>query len=141
MLIEIAYPVECPQKIIPSFVWLERFKERPNLIREMLKNSPTLELRFAVSDREFSLPTFNASRGPENSEDSLVKSIPKISNSVSSYIEQSIRDRFGEHGFVEFMDSIRIRLDNNGCWLSFVKGKNLLVKIKDVFLSPSQTIP
>jgi hypothetical protein len=35
MMVGVAYSVECPEKIVPSFVWLERSKKRLNLIGEI----------------------------------------------------------------------------------------------------------
>ena len=36
MLVGVSHPVEGPKQIIPSFVWLERAKQGPDFLRDVL---------------------------------------------------------------------------------------------------------
>jgi hypothetical protein len=84
MLISVAYPVESPQKIIPSFVWLERSKERLNIISEICKEAIPLKLRGIVSERKFSSSRLHDVRNTKSGVDSLVKSRPEIEDGIST---------------------------------------------------------
>src|SRR5208283_926226 len=48
VLICSAYPIECPNEIVPSFVWLERSQERKNILMEIFGPS-LLEHTFKIA--------------------------------------------------------------------------------------------
>lgn len=44
MFVGVTYLIESPEKVIPSFVWLEITKDRPDVMREIFKDSAIVEI-------------------------------------------------------------------------------------------------
>jgi len=115
MLISIAFPIECPKKTVPVFVWLERSDKRDNFVWEFFA-SPTnmsVKLSSVVSKGEISfLPPLDSSTDKSDSVPYLIKSRPKVVNNVGC---NSIK--FGK-GFskLQFENFIRVGLNDEGVW-------------------------
>lgn len=136
------YPVECPKKIVPSFVWLESAQERKDIVREIFA-SPSqhiVKIRYTVCKREISFST--ASDGFGDNSDSIPRLIqggPKIVNDISSHNCKIVRKWLRKLDFMRMDKSIRVGLNYNVVWFRFEKSLDSFLKINKVFLSPRET--
>jgi hypothetical protein len=136
MLISDTYIVECPEKIVPSFVWLERAKKR----YDVRMNIPAPSLNHGLqsdpilAEGEISPLRVGDSRGDSNGISHVVKGIPKIKDSLFSNESEIIREGFSKPNFVQIINSLTVKLYNIGpvfCiaekYLSLFKGKNVFL--------------
>ncbi len=144
VLICSTYPVQCPEQIVPSFVWLEPHRKRDNLWREILESSVqhTIKLRDIISKRKlrFELgtdkPTGNGKIMPSN-----VKGCPEIVNNISSKGYDFLRRSLCNFDFMQIAIRIRgIGLNNVGLFcILFEESPNLFLKCKDMSLCLCET--
>ena len=141
VLISVAHPVECPENIIPSFVWLEPAKERPNLLGEIFAfaHKSSLKVGRINTKGEMGILGVGDTRAFSNNETSLVKSCSEVINGVSSNSSQFIGERIGEFDFVKMVNSIRIGFCNVGIGFCLEESLSLSLKINNVLLSPRPT--
>ena len=147
MLICSAYPVECPNEVVPSFVWLESPQERKNILMEIFGPflpEHTLEHNFkfaeAIGDGKIGFPgDLNRTRSNCNSMPCLIQGGSEIVNRIRGNNCKFIRERLGEFDLVNLINSIRIGLSDSGVWPCIEKNIDLLFKIKDVFLCSADT--
>jgi len=138
VLICSAYPIESPNEIIPSFVWLETSQERKNILIEIFGPSlfeHALKISKTVGNGEIGLlggtDGFASNR---NSVPRLIQGDSEIVNRIGGDNCKFIRKRFGKFNLVKIVNSIRICLSDSGVWLSIEKDLDPLFKINDVFL-------
>ncbi len=139
-----AYPVKCPNKTVFSFVWLERTQERENLFGESI--APTViepvQSSNIVEDRERGFVGIrNGFGGNGNSIPSVIKSRPKIINSISGHGCKNVRNWFSKFNcnLFQFLNSMQVGITDNSVWFFLQKGTYPFVKINDVFLTPRET--
>ncbi len=105
-------PVECPDYVVPSFVWFEAAKQRQNIKREFL----------AIAGQGI----FKVSSGVGNRE----------MDAVNREIGKSVRDGLRDLNLMQLVNAIRIGLNESEVWLFLEELLDSSVKIADVFLSP-----
>ena len=132
MLIGVAYPIKCPEKTIPSFVWLEqrnnaKISSGRSLQRFLIWGVP----RYCSPEREFSVVGVTDSRSDSDSISDLCGSLPKIARSVHGYGCKIIRKRLGEFEFVNILSSSRIIFNNLSIWFLHEKNVNPLMKVRE----------
>lgn len=134
VLICVAYPVESPEKIIPSFVWLEPAKERLHFIREIYKDAMLLK-GFSILDKResrFALPDSQSHKRIHRQ----VKGCSKVAHSVSRHGFQVFRERFGNLSLDHFIKSVKVQnFNGSGVGLRFGKGQNFLLEVNNVILT------
>ncbi len=134
-----AYPVECPKKIVSSFVWLEGAQKREDARTKIIETpfNHFFELDLTVCKGEISLaPTINRSRKNSGGIPSEIKSAPKIVNNISRYRGEVIRKWLSELDFMNVNPPLRIGINNKLVWFRFEKNLDSFLKINKVFLSP-----
>ncbi len=136
MLICDTYSVECPEEVVPSSVWLERAKERQNILGKILASplEGILEFGSAPCKREECLGVRLAS-GMSNGIRSLIESGPEVVSGIGSNIGERPWQWPSEFNLVELISSIRVGLNNTGVWFGIQKGLEFPLKINDVFLA------
>jgi hypothetical protein len=116
VLVSDTYVVECPEKIIPVFVWLELTKKRYDFRRNIL-TAPLnhgLQLRRILGEGKISALGIGGSRGDSNGIPRLVEGSPKMFNSLSCNDGEIIREGFSKLDLVQIIKSLRITLYNVG---------------------------
>ncbi len=138
VLISVAYPVECPEQVIPSSVWLERAKKRPDFLREIsaFGQKHRFKLGRIPSEGEEGILGVGDTRGFGDSKTCLVKSRSKIVNGISGHNSKIIRNRLRNLDFVKLMDSIRIWLNKEGVWFCLEESVRPFIKVNNVILAP-----
>lgn len=106
--------VECPERIIPSFVWATRTKDRVNFDR-YIPSTPldlTFEVSGAIGKGESRSVLSSAMLADSNSMNGTIKSGAQIVDSIVQGASQGIqRDRVNDPDFQDLvLRSIRIRL-------------------------------
>jgi hypothetical protein len=143
VLICVAYPVQCPEKVVPSFVWLDRAKKRPDLLGEIFTFAfkSSLKVRSIFPEREMSVLRVRGAGGAGDNKTSLVKGRSKIVDCICGDNGQFVRDRSSKFDFIKLVNSIRIGFSNVGIGLCLEESLRSLVKINDVIFAPCPTQP
>ena len=143
MLVSDAYLVEGPQKVIPSLVWLERSKDRVNLMRDISASSfQVLFERIGVSSEGEVGFLGTTALGSRNAVNGVVERIPEVAGCVSDNEGNGFGDCFGKFDLQMYLaESLRVGLNNSFVWVSIVEGAKLRVEVLDTFLSPSEFLP
>jgi hypothetical protein len=122
------YSVECPEQVIPSFVWLERSQNRHNI--GMKLSEPFFDNLFVKIGKTvfkgkgcFVAAPFST-RG--KSTPRIIQSSPKIINRC-----QVINDRFGKLDLTQVI-STRIFFDNSVIWFLIEETSNFSFKFENV---------
>jgi len=147
MFAAVANPVECPDKVVPSFVWLERAKKRHNLRRQIFASATLdnvrLKLHRRIGDGKVSslgvgLPRRNRSRVA-----SLIKDGTQTLGRLKSKISEPLGNGLGEFEFVKLRDSVRVGLSNLGAWilLPAEEGFSPRIEVADLFLCAREPTP
>jgi hypothetical protein len=139
MLISSAYPIECPEQVVPSFVWLETPRKHLNLIRELFESPSqhTIKLSDIVSKGE--LGFISRSNGIAKSEKGMppkIKGRPQVVNNIGNGNPKSNGQALGQFDYMQLLDSIRIWLSNMGVWLCSNKTSDHLFEFISAFISP-----
>jgi len=143
MLIFNAYPVQCPNITVWSFVWLDLSQERDNIlgISRTFGADKILQPADIVGDREIgSLISRKSIRSIRKCIPSVVESGPQIINSIGGDCSKIIRNRFSKfyRNFLRFMNSVEIILtDNSAGFLQ--KGTYPFIKVGNVIITPRKT--
>ena|ERR1039458_209918 len=138
MLIRDAYFVECPEKVIASWVRLEAAKERVDLWRDILGPAQSIcHLTDTPSEREGSELWVNTTESDGDGIARVVESIPKILDDVSSDLGKGRWENFSQLELVNLMVGIiRVRLHDSFVGTITTKVGDFPLKIGKVFLSP-----
>jgi hypothetical protein len=133
--------VKCAENVIPSFVRLERPKDRKNLLRNILGSSLNGVFKFSggSSEGEGCSLWLGYPGSDGDCVTGLVKGGSQICESVSSNEFKGIRDRQAE---LEFVDSIltilRVRIDGPHARILLLEQPNAICEVSDVFFSPRE---
>ncbi len=134
VFVGVAEFVECPEKIVPSFVWLESANEIDNLLWKRFATSfqGRLKIGSTVREREVGVTTF----GSPKSVTSLVESRPQVVNSIGGNSLQARWHGLNELDLVRVLASVRLTLDEGFVGLSFEEFGGLPFEIIEVIVSP-----
>jgi hypothetical protein len=108
--------VHGPEEVIPSFVCLERGKERSDIRRQIFAAPFNDIIKISGGSREGKISILGVSdaRSFGGRIASLVKGRSKIVDRIGSNIAQGVGNGLGEFDFMRLGDSIRLGLDNRG---------------------------
>ena len=131
--------IECPQRVIPSFVWLERGEEVNDFLRHVFADSVygVLKFRLGVTDREIGVHPLLAGLESVNS---LVECGAEVVNGVNGDAIQSDWQGLSELDLIDFLRRVRINLNDSAVWVSFDELGDLPFKISDVMLCPREAV-
>lgn len=142
VIVVIPYGVQSAEKIIPSVVWLERAKERPNLLRNVLALpvERIFESRRSIGEGKVSM--LDLARFPRCKSDAvngMVQSGTEISHDIPNDLRDgSVLKVARQSDLVEqLLRIIRVRFDNSVIGMLLNEGLNLPLEIVQMFCSPS----
>jgi hypothetical protein len=140
MLIGDAYLVECPEKVIASFVWLQSSQERVNLLRNISASAFQCVVEgSAISSKGKVSFSRTAPVSGGNAVDSMVKRIPDITGSIADNLGKFFGNGSDEFDFkLNVVGVLRVGFNNSLVWVTVVEGAKLDFEVRDVLLSPSQ---
>jgi hypothetical protein len=138
VLISTSKGIQCPKEIVPSFVWVTRAYDVPNVLWQA--SAATFEgvLKFgdALPDREIFRMRRQRAQSV-NGTDSLIQSVSKVNDGIASVSSE------GQwHGFTQFEldhlpDAVLAYLNNTGAGVFVVKQEiNLFLNFCNVMLCP-----
>ena len=141
VLVSQTYFVECPQKVIPSFVRLERSKDREDLLRDIL--APALHVAFeggsTTTDREVRLTGLSTPASDSKGVNGVIESSAQIVGGITNDLRQLFRDRLGDFDLpIDVARQFRIRLDSTLAWIFLKEGVDIALEDFDVVLTPRQ---
>jgi len=136
MLISDCYPIECPKKVISSLVWLERPKERKDLIRDILAATASrfVKISGTTEDRKVSMLRVCPPAGHGDFVPGVVECGSHIIDGIADNLVQTARqgpDKFDLEN--DMVGALRIRLTHFCVWISVKEGHDLPIEISDVF--------
>jgi len=132
--------VQSPEKIIPSFVWLERAYQVRNFLREF--SATTVEGRFVsggISNREESVVSANSSQRSDGT-DRLIESRPEIINSVDDMAVERQWHRFSQFELEELVSAVIVQIGNSGVSVGLKEGIHFPFKLGKVILCPCDAV-
>lgn len=132
MFVGVTEFVECPQQIVPTFVWLERANEINDLFRQVFNTSlhSVLKMRFVGRDGEKSVLDGG------DSVNSLVERGAEAVDNIKDNALQSGWHGLNELDFHNLVAGLRVMLNDTSVWLTVDERISLPSKVKDVILSP-----
>jgi hypothetical protein len=139
MFAQIAHVVEHVQKIISSFVWLERPEKRLDFRWNILAKTPhsILKIGGAVGEGEGSKFHVRVTGGKVCGRPySMVESGSQVLNNLGSENAPLERKWLSYSDFVNFVGAIRISLNSMGVWLLTEKARNLGSERFEMFSCP-----
>jgi len=138
VFVPVAYFVQCPEKIIPSWVRLEPAKERLDLWGEILGPSESVcHLSDTASEGEGRELGFLNSASNSDGIPCIVQDATEVMDEISDDIGKGIWNGFSQLDLVNLMvRSTRIRLDKSLVWIDSRELCDFPLKISKVFLSP-----
>jgi hypothetical protein len=136
MLASITKLVECPDKVIPSFVRIERAKERHDVRRDILASSfnASFESGNIVGDREVGGFGGDLSVHDCRRESGLIEPRTQSFNNFIGEVGQTSRQGSCKFDLVKLVDSIRVGFDDPSVWLLFEKLLDPGIEIANVAL-------
>jgi hypothetical protein len=136
VFIGIAEFVQCPENIVPSFVWLEPVDDVDNVLREVFASpfDGILEVDKVWSDRKESVLSLS------NSENSLVESGTQIIDNIGSNPVQGYWQGLNELDLMNFLRSVRVNINDVSVWVTISESNPLPFKITKVMLCSLDTI-
>jgi hypothetical protein len=144
MFIGVVNFVESPEGVIPSSVWLESPKERPDFLRKLF--GPTFHAVFerlsTAREREcaFTGTRFGTS-GDGDGVASIIEGSAEMVRSLNGEMLDDFRQRFVEPEFVNFLTrAIRIRLYDKGVWFGCEESTRFDFDIRNVLVCASDLL-
>lgn len=136
VLISGSYPVKCPEKIVPSFVWLERSKERHNILGDILTSSLDYIFEVGSTAGEGEVSTFRvrASTGDGCHISGLVEGGSHIAERIDSNVGETFWEGFDELKLVHALESVVVELNDVGAWIGFTECIDFYRQVTEVFL-------
>ena len=140
--------VQCPQKIVPSLVWLKRGHDIKNFLGDVfglplavgVPRYLTLHVRLVRSERELgALTVFTSSNC--HRETSLIESRTKTADSVKGDSWQTNGHWFGELDLVKLLGSTRIQLSDTSVWVAIEEDFDLPIEFCDAAFGVLDGIP
>lgn len=132
VFVSTTYLVQCPERVIPSLVWLERPKQRDDLLRDMLAIplSTNFEIRGVASERKVAMAT----RRKRDRVSSVVKGFPEIVDGVPSDLGSLRQGLRAPHLVHDFLGLIRVGFRNNFVGVALFERDDSVFEILDVNL-------
>ena len=139
VLVDVVGFVECPNKIVPSLIRLERAKKRNDLIRNLFASSldNAFEIRCVVANGEVRTSGVVRASGNSDGIPSLIERGPEVFEGVGGDLYKTIGDDGMEFNLVKVVNAIRIGLNNMGAWVVLQEGIDLPLKVVDMYLCAS----
>jgi hypothetical protein len=108
--------VQSPKGVIPSFVWLELFKDRADFQGDILQAfEPIGKMDVICDDRKVGGVRLRSSPALDrDSESHLIEGCPQIVNSVKHYAGNIVGEGFSETEFMQVVSRLRILFYNVG---------------------------
>lgn len=133
--------VYCKEKITSPLVWLERRKQRLNLIREALASTiySTFEISGGLTKREIEVVRIGQSSEPRNRNGGQIQGRAQILNSVNCVLCEAAWERFEKFELVPLVNSVGIRIDDSCVLYSLEKQPGAPLELGDPFVSPSDS--
>jgi hypothetical protein len=131
--------VHGPQKIIPSLVRFERAKERLNLIGELLAGGTVyaaFDISFGFTKRKMNVVQVRRITEATNIDSGQIKGSAQILDCGYCVLCEDGRNIFSESEFVEFVNSVRLRLSDKSIWGTLEKSPCAPIELGNIFLSP-----
>jgi hypothetical protein len=144
MLIGVTEVIQRTEKPIPSWVWLERAKERINRLRNILAVTSQVVFKSGGGSGkgEVGVLRVDDARCTSNSEHRVIQNGPEISNAIASNLLQLGRKGVSEFDLAyELAKMLRIRIEDSFVGLELKEEINLPLEITDVFFSPCEFAP
>ncbi len=132
------YFIQSPQNLIPTLVRLERPKQRPNVLRDILAPAFEVSLKISKSSREREVCFFGvgSSSSESNSVNSLVQGGSEVVDDIADDIGEIIRHRPNHLHFVNSVTRLLwIWLDDSVVRTGFNECPDFPFEVGDVFLS------
>jgi hypothetical protein len=142
MFIGVTELVQCPQEVVPSFVWLERAHEVNDFFRQVFAPASyaVLKFSFVVGEGEVG----ESSALPKCDGDGIqgmIEGGAQVVNGVNSDMSQSGGHGLGELDLMHILRCIRIELNDVTVWVAIEELGNLPIKFTDAVLCPINTAP
>jgi hypothetical protein len=138
MLGPIRHFIECPDKIVPSFVWLERAKQREDIRQQIFASTPVNYVSFqfggAVGNGKVGVLGVGLARKNCGGKPSLVQDSSQLLSRSDSFINEVVGKRLGEFDFVSLVHAIHVWLNDTGVWFTIEKSRDPGIEVIDVFL-------
>lgn len=141
VLLYVVQSVQCPDRVIPSFVWFESVDCFERLLPYTLYLSALFGFVFlgTVGDREVD-PVGVRRAVPRVATNDLVgemvESAHKVFNSVSSEQGQAVGRRFDARYVIDQLARIRIVLDSDFVGIRLKESSDLAIEVRDVLFGP-----
>lgn len=136
------YLVNSPEKVIPSFVWIEPTQKRDDIWMKMLALSPDHVFKASLRGRKWEIGIFGFSgsrQRPRRGVRGLIKRSPQIVAGIRGHISKSLR-QFLHSEFVPYISTYKLWLNRNGVWLFLDPKPDCPIKIMNVFLCTPNTV-
>jgi hypothetical protein len=136
MLISRAYPVECPEQIVSSFIWLERSRKRLNLMRIIFESpiKQTIKLSDIIGKGELGFGCrVDCVSNDKQRMPSKIKSGAQVVNNLGNGNSKTDRECIQNSYMQNF---IRLRLTNEGVWFFVNEINDHLFEFVSAFISP-----
>jgi hypothetical protein len=132
--------VEGPEESIPSFVWLEGAKERPNLNGEVFASPGDIVVHIGGGIPERKLGQFGVGNSIElrDSEAQLIEGRSDIVEGIGGVVEALVGDSAVQFELVDFRDAVGIHFDENLAWCLLKKEAQPFIKVHDVFATATE---
>jgi hypothetical protein len=136
----IAKLIQCPQEVVPSLVWLEPFKERVNLLRELFTHTveATFEVGSCSAERKMNFGS-SGSNATGNSICRKIKSRAEMFKDANSSFPKGIGQGPKKFDFVEIVKSLVIRFGHGGIWAGFEEPLSSPFELCEVLLCPANS--
>jgi hypothetical protein len=133
--------IECPDKVIASFVRIERAKERHDVRRDILASSFDASFKSdqIISNGEVGGFGIDLSVRDSRCESGLSEPRSEPFDNFVGEIGQTVRQGLCELDLVKLIDSIRVGLDDPCVWLVFEKPLDPGIEVTNVALCASDT--
>lgn len=130
-----------PQGVIPSFVWLESFKERDNFRRNVIWQ-PVLSnyvqpVGGVIAEGEGN-KTVAAAMFCSDSESHMIQACSQVIDDIEENAGNIIGEAFTKSDYMEIITALRITLGNDGVWLVDVARSNYGFEIRDVVICATE---
>jgi hypothetical protein len=139
MFVRVAEFVKSPEKVISSFVWLERGHRSRDLRADLLAESPHILIKIRERRAEGEAHSLKIDRGvlsPRAGADGLVESVPQIVEGVGGDGEEVSGDGLPHLRLSDIVAGIRVELYNCGMGVVVEEGLTSQAKFVAMFASP-----
>ena len=135
--------VKCVEKIIPSFVWLESFKEITDFRRKILGPSggAGIDIVSRLSERKGCLSGRRFPAGDGGGVSALVEDGTQVVGDIEQNARGTVWQFSRENDFVNFLSRLRISINDVGPWAWVDEVFDHGIEISDMVLCPFEGHP